>query len=102
MICPNCQASLPIRFALYTRGAVSSCPTCRASIQPTPSSLKRVGLLIYVPATVASGILIPVGIHYAKTFNDWAMPLEILLALLLGITLWGFLVGVRNCQFARV
>ncbi len=102
MICPSCRASLPFRFALHTRGAVTACPACKTEITPTPASLRRVGLLIYVPAAVAAGILIPVAFHYAKRSNDWTIALAVLLALILGITVWSFAVSTRFREFQKV
>jgi hypothetical protein len=102
MICPSCRASLPFRFALHIRGAVSTCPECRTEIAPTAVSLRRVGLLTYVPAAIAAGILTPVGTHYATTFNNWTILLAVLLALILGITAWGVAVSTRICEFRKV
>jgi len=101
MICPSCRASLPIRFALLSRGAVCACPVCGTGIAPTPASLKKVGLLIYFPTAVASGILIPVGIHYAKRFNNWSIPLAGLLAFILVITVWSIAVSRRISEFRK-
>jgi len=102
MICPSCRATLPLRFALHTRGAINTCPECGTAIAPTPASLRRVGLLIYLPAAVGSGILIPFGIHYAKSSNDWTIPLTVLLALIVGISVWSFAVSTRICEFRKV
>jgi len=102
MICPSCRASLPIRFALRSLGAVNTCPACGTGITPTPASLKKVGLLIYFPTTVASGILVPVGIYYAKRFNNWSIPLAGLLAFILVITVWSIAVSRRISEFRKV
>jgi hypothetical protein len=101
MICPNCCASLPIRFALCSLGAVYTCPACGTGITPTPASLKKVGLLIYLPTAAASGVLIPIGIHYAKRFNNWSIPLAGLLALILVITVWSIAISRRICEFQK-
>jgi hypothetical protein len=102
MICPSCRAPLPFRFALHMRGAVNACPECRTEIAPTADSLRRAGLLIYVPAAVAAGVLIPVGTHYAKRFDNWTILLAVLLMLILGITAWGVAVSTRVCEFRKV
>jgi len=102
MICPNCRASLPIRFALHMRGAANACPECGTEIEPTPASLRRIGLLIFVVTAVAGGILIPVATHYATRFNNWAILLAALLAIILGIAVWGFAVSTRICEFRKV
>ena len=102
MICPSCRASLPIGFALRSRGAVATCRGCGTNIAPTPQSLRRVGLLTWVPAAVASGIVIPVGVYYAKMLHNWNIPLALLLALILGIGVWSFAVSARLCKFRKV
>jgi hypothetical protein len=102
MICPSCRASLPLGFALRSRSAVATCPRCGTNIAPTPESLRRAGLLIWVPAAVAGGLMIPVGAYYARMLHNWSIPLALLLALVLGIGVWSFAVSARICEFRKV
>jgi hypothetical protein len=101
MLCPSCRTSLPFGFALRSRGAVATCPWCGTHIAPTPESLRRVGLLIWGPAAVAGGILIPVGVYYANMLHNWSILLALLLALILVIGVWSFAVSSKVCEFRK-